>query len=472
MQQDVAVRTKKNLFGHPIGLSVLFSTEFWERFCYYGNSALATYYMVDFLFLGDRPQHVFGYTAVKSVLESMYGPLGPQPLAALVYGTFSAATYLTGLAGGALADRVLGQPRSVIIGAAAMSAGEFMLTDPNLFFVGLLIFVLGVGLFKPNIATQVGGLYEPGDSRIDRAYSIFYVGINLGALIAPVICGRLGHALPGQPPRWQYGFAAAGAGMLICLCVFLIGLRWLPPDAHARRRAAELSRQQRTHITESLSSAERRTVAALFMIAFCNIFFWGCYGQQYSTIALMAENNTNLSVGFLSFRPEDVQSINPFFIFTLTPLVIAFWAWQANTGREPAPVTKMAIGCTLTAACFGLLILPSIGIDQGGRAGVLWLVAALALQTVGELYLSPVGLSLFSRAAPAKYLSVMMAVNYMSLSIGFYLAGYLASFWSGMAKTTFFAMIASIAVGAALAIFALSRVLNPMLTKPAYTGAD
>ena len=464
MQQNVAVRSSKNFLGHPIGLSVLFSTELWERFCYYGNSALATYYMVDFLFLGNRAQNVLGYATVKRVLEGIYGPLGPQPLAALVFGTFTAATYLSGLAGGALADRVLGQMRSVIIGAITMASGEFMLADPALFFIGLLVFVLGVGLFKPNIATQVGALYTPGDSRIDSAYSIFYVGINIGALIAPVICGRLGHALPGEPPRWHYGFAAAGVGMLIGLGVFLIGLRWLPPDALARRRAAELQHRQRTPITGQLTQAERRTVGALFMVAFCNIFFWGCYGQQYSTIALMAENNTDLSIGVLSFRPEDVQSFNPFFIFTLTPVVIAYWAWQAKRGREPAPVTKMAVGCTLTAACFGLLILPSMGIDRGAHASVLWILAALALQTVGELYLSPVGLSLFSRTAPAKYLSVMMAVNFMSLSIGFYLAGYLASFWSSMQKANFFAMITAIALGAALAIFALSRVLNPMLS--------
>jgi POT family proton-dependent oligopeptide transporter len=440
----------------------------WERFCYYGNSALVTYYMVDFLFLGPRPEAVLGYGVVKSVLEGLYGKLGPQPLAALVYGSFSAGTYLTGLAGGALADRVLGQTRSVIIGAVAMAVGEFLLMDPHLFFMGLLVFVLGVGLFKPNIATQVGGLYQPGDSRIDSAYSIFYVGINLGALIAPLVVGRLGHAAQGEPPRWQYGFAVAGAGMLIGLVVFLIGLRWLPPDARARRRTAETARRQaREMVTTQLTQTERRTVGALFMVAFCNIFFWGCFGQQYSAIALMAQDNTNLSLGFVTFKPEDVQSFNPFFIFTLTPAVIALWAWQARRGGEPAPVTKMAIGCMLTASCFGLLILPSLGIDHGQRAGVLWLVAAMALQTMGELYVSPVGLSLFSRSAPAKYLSVMMAVNFLSLALGFYLAGYLASFWSGMHKADFFGMIAAIAAVTSVAIFVLSRVLNPILSAPA-----
>ena len=320
---------QRNFLGHPIGLSVLFGTEMWERFCYYGNNALITYYMVDYLFAGGRTEGVIGYASVKSALEGLYGPLAPQPLAALIYGAFGAGTYLMALAGGAIADRYLGQSRAVIAGAIIMAAGEFMLMNPNLFFLALLIFVLGVGLLKPNIATQVGGLYTPGDQRIDSAYSIFYVGINLGALIAPIICGRLGHAAPGQPPTWQYGFAAAGAGMLLGLAIFLTGLRFLPPDVRARRRALELAAiQAGTKTTAAkLTGAERRTVGSLFLVALFNLFFWACYFQQYSTLALMAENNVNLSVGFTTLHPEDVQSFNPFYIFAFTPVIIALWAW-------------------------------------------------------------------------------------------------------------------------------------------------
>ena len=355
--------------------------------------------------------------------------------------------------------------RAVIIGAVIMATGEFLLTDPSLFFIALLVFVLGVGLLKPNIATQVGGLYEPGDHRIDSAYSIFYVGINIGALLAPLICGRLGHAAPGAPPTWQYGFAAAGAAMLVGLAIFVLGLRTLPPDVRARRKAAEAISRQRTPsaASPSLTATERRTVVALVLVAFCNLFFWGCYGQQYSTIALMAQNNTNLSLGFITLHPEDIQSFNPFFIFAFTPLIIAFWSWQARRGREPAPVTKMAIGCLATAACFGLLAIAGLGIDRGAHVSILWLVAALAFQTVGELYLSPVGLSLFSRTAPAKLASIMMAVQFLSLAFGNYLAGYLASFWSGMGKASFFTMIAAIALSTAIAIWGLSRDVESLV---------
>jgi len=446
--------------GHPIGLSFLSGTEMWERFCYYGMRALLTYYMVDFLFLNGEPQHVLFYGTVKSVLEAIYGPLAPQPLASLIYGLYAATTYLTGVIGGTLADRVLGQRWCVLIGAVTMSVGEFLLTSPAMFFVGLLVLVIGAGMIKPNLTTQVGGLYKPGDSRIDRAYSIFYVGVNLGALIAPPICGRLGHAAPGQPPHWQYGFAAAGVGMLIGLTIFLIGMRRLPPDVRSRRKMAEAKGGAGV---SKLTARDRRAVVALILVAFFNLFFWGCYEQQGITIALMAQNNTNLSTWFGTLHPEDVQSFNPFFIFAFTPAIIAYWTRQARMGREPSPVTKMAIGCLVTALCFGMLIIPSVAVDAGRKVTVLWLVAAMALQTLGELYLSPVGLSLFSRASPAKLASLMMGVNYLSNFAGNYMAGYLGSFWSGMPKTHFFAMIAGISAATALAIFGLSRVLNPIL---------
>jgi POT family proton-dependent oligopeptide transporter len=455
--------------GHPVGLSFLFGTEMWERFCYYGMRAILTYYMVDFLFLHGEPQHVLFYGSVKSAMEFLYGPLGPQPLAALIYGLYTASTYLTGVIGGALADRVLGQRWCVLIGAITMATGEFLLTSPAMFFIGLLVLVMGAGMIKPNLTTQVGGLYKEGDSRIDTAYSIFYVGVNLGALIAPVICGRLTYAAPGHPQHWNYGFAAAGIGMLIGLVIFLIGLRRLPPDVRSRRMMAEAKSGASV---SKLTARDRQAVMALILVAFCNLFFWGCYEQQGITIALMAQNNTNLSTWFGTLLPEDVQSFNPFFIFTLTPVIIALWARQARRGREPSPVTKMAIGCLATALCFGMLIIPSISVDAGQKVTVLWLVAAMAIQTVGELYLSPVGLSLFSRASPAKLASLMMGVNFLSNFAGNYMAGYLGSFWSGMPKTHFFAMIAGISAATSLAIFALSRLLNPILAEDRSRGTD
>jgi POT family proton-dependent oligopeptide transporter len=447
---------ERTLFGHPLGLSVLFGTEMWERFCYYGMRALLTFYMVQFLFLGSEPAQVLGYGTVKAALEWLYrGQLGPQPLAALIYGLYTMATYLSGLFGGWFADAVLGQRRSVILGALIMAAGEFMLVNPHLFFLGLIVLVLGNGFFKPNISTQVGGLYRPGDQRIDSAYSVFYVGINLGALLAPLVCGYVAHA-GGGAPHWNYGFAAAGVGMLIGLCINLAGQRTLPPDVRKRHKASAAA-------NAPLSALDKRAVIALCVVAFFNLFFWGCYEQQGITIALMAADHTSLATPFFTWDAEDVQSFNPFFIFTMTPAIIAFWRWQATRGREPSPVTKMAMGCALSATCYGLLIIPGMQIDAGHRVSWLWLLGGMALLTVGELYLSPVGLSLFSKAAPAKLASLMMAVNFLSNAAGNYLAGYLGTFWDKMGKGPYFIMITSILMATAAAVAVLSVVLKPVL---------
>jgi POT family proton-dependent oligopeptide transporter len=345
----------------------------------------------------------------------------------------------------------------VVVGAIIMAAGEFTLMNPAWFFIGLLVLVTGNGFFKANISTQVGGLYKPGDSRIDRAYSIFYVGINLGALIAPVICGRLGHSTPGQAPHWQYGFAAAGIGLLVGLAIYIAGQPALPPDIRARRRAAGADAK--------LTRDEKRAVFALLLVAFFNLFFWACYEQQGITIALMAQDHTVLATPLGTLLPEDVQSFNPFFIFTLTPLIVALWAWQSRKGVEPTSVIKMAIGCAFTAATFAMLILPGMAIDAGQKTSVYWLVGAMATLTIGELYVSPVGLSLFSKAAPAQLASLMMGVNFLSNFAGNYMAGYLGSFWTGMGKARYFAMISVITGVTAIAIAMLNRVLKPVLDK-------
>ncbi len=453
----------RTLFGHPVGLAFLFGTEMWERFSYYGMRALLTFYMVDFLFLGSEPSHVLGYATLKSGLESMYGPLGPQPLASLIYGLYTALVYLTPLAGGAIADTLIGQRWAVIIGTIVMAAGEFLLMSPALFFIGLIVLIIGVGFIKPNLSTQVGGLYAPGDSRIDRAYSIFYLGLNIGALIAPVVCGRLGHSAPGQPPHWYLGFGAAGVGMILALIIYLIGIGRLPPDLRQRRQKAARLVASAGGTPAKLGAREWQAIGSLLLVAFFNLFFWAGYEQQGITIALLAQNNTNLHTIFGTLHPEDIQAFNPFFILSLTPLVIAFWSWQARTGREPPPVIKMSIGCALLAAGNALMMLPAGAVDHGATISVWWLFLSIMLVTVGELYLSPVGLSLFSRAAPARVASLMMGVNFLSNFAGNYMAGYLGHFWERMPHAEFFGMIAGIGAAASVAIFVLGRTVGPVL---------
>src|SRR5690348_1300646 len=217
--------TAADLFGHPRGLSFLFATEMWERFSYYGMRALLVLYMVHYLLLPGAVEHVIGFGAARRTLEALFGPLDIQPLASQIYGFYTGLVYLTPLLGGLLADRVLGQRRTVIIGAALMAIGHFMMAFEPLFLFALLTLILGNGAFKPNISTQVGGLYAPGDARRDRAYSIFYVGINIGAFFAPLVCGTL-----GEEAGWRFGFGAAGVGMLISTAIYLYALRLLPED--------------------------------------------------------------------------------------------------------------------------------------------------------------------------------------------------------------------------------------------------
>src|SRR5215469_11030225 len=225
-------RTRKaanELFGHPRGLTFLFATEMWERFSYYGMRALLVLYMVKLLLLPGHSENVIGLGALRYLLESMSGPLDVQPFSSHVYGLYTGLVYLTPVFGGMLADRVLGQHRTILLGAAMMAIGHFMMAFEPLFLIALTMLILGNGAFKPNMSAQVGGLYAPGDPRRDRAYSIFYVGINLGALLAPLVCGTLGELV-----AWHYGFSAAGVGMIIGLGVYLYAAPSLPPDERDR----------------------------------------------------------------------------------------------------------------------------------------------------------------------------------------------------------------------------------------------
>ncbi|HEX9464765.1 MAG TPA: peptide MFS transporter [Alphaproteobacteria bacterium] len=443
-----------DLLGHPRGLTFLFATEMWERFSYYGMRALLVLYMVKYLLQPAQAHSVFGLDVLKGWLEALFGPLDIQPLASQIYGLYTGLVYLTPIFGGLLADRVLGQRRTVIIGASLMAAGHFMMASEQLFLLALLMLILGNGAFKPNISTQVGGLYAAGDPRRDRAYSIFYVGINLGAFLAPLVCGTLGEEL-----GWHYGFTAAGVGMLIGLAIYLAALRNLPPDELHKLRAAAKERAP-------LSRDERRGIVALLILAVPVTLFWATYEQQGNTIALWADANTDRSVNLLLWRGEIpttwFQAFNPFMIFAFTPLVVGWWARQARRGREPGTVIKMSLGC-LGVAAANLIMALAAWSAGGGTASWLWLLAYFVVITLGELYLSPIGLSLVSKLAPAKLLSMMMGLWLATSFVGNFMAGWLGSLWTALDKPLFFVLIAGIAAVAAAAIAICHRPLAPIL---------
>jgi POT family proton-dependent oligopeptide transporter len=442
-----------DLFGHPRGLSYLFATEMWERFSYYGMRALLVLYMVKHLLQPEHAQAVIGFASLKAALEALFGPLDIQPLSSQIYGLYTGLVYLTPVFGGILADRVLGQRRTVVIGASLMAIGHFMMAFEPLFLLALFVLILGNGAFKPNISTQVGTLYAPGDPRRDRAFSIFYVGINLGAFLAPLICGTLGEEL-----GWHYGFGAAGVGMTLGLAIYLYASRTLPPDV--RSRVLTQGKAQ------PFSRDEWRAMGALILLALPVMFFWATYEQQGNTIALWADTYTDRAINLLFWAGQIpvtwFQAFNPFMIFAFTPFILALWKRQAARGREPSTVLKMALGC-FGVALANLVMVAAAATAGGGKASWLWLAAYFVVITIGELYLSPVSLSLVTKVAPARAVSMMMGVWLATSFTGNFLAGYLGSFWSVMAKGSFFMMIFVIAALAGLVILAFVRPLKPIL---------
>ena len=444
-----------DLFGHPRGLTYLFATEMWERFSYYGMRALLVLYMVKYLLQPEQAELVLGYSVLKDGLEALFGPLGVQPLASHIYGLYTGLVYLTPLIGGLIADRWLGQRRTVVVGAALMALGHFMMAFEPLFLLALTVLILGNGAFKPNISTQVGGLYTPGDPRRDRAYSIFYVGINIGAFFSPLVAGTLGELY-----GWHYGFGAAGVGMTIGLLIYLWASPALPPDELHKRRNVSTESQP-------LTRDEWRAMIALVLLCIPVTFFWATYEQQGNTIALWADAETdrtlNLVVTTVEIPVTWFQAFNPFMIFAFTPFIVALWAWQARRAREPSTVTKMAFGCFGMALANLILVAAAWSTGDGGKASWLWLFWYFVVLTVAELYLSPIGLSLVSKVAPAKILSLMMGVWLATSFTGNFVAGYIGSFWSGMDKADFFLMVAAIAAAAGMVIAAFNPFLRGML---------
>lgn len=437
--------TAADLFGHPRGLTFLFTTEMWERFSYYGMRALLVLYMLKYLLLPEHTADVAGLAGLRSALEFLFGPLAPQPLASQIYGIYTGLVYLTPVFGGLLADRVLRQRSAVLLGAGLMAIGHFLMAFEHLFLLALFVLILGNGAFKPNISTQVGHLYARGDRRRDRAFSIFYVGINLGAFMAPLVCGTL-----GETYGWHYGFLAAGAGMTIGLITYLLAAPSLPPDAFVRREMTNTPMRR----------DEWLAIAAIAALMLPVSLYWATYEQQGNTIALWADQNTDRFIFGFEIPVTWFQSFNPFMIFAFTPLVVALWRRQG--ANEPSTVAKMAIGCTLNASAYLLMALAAWNAG-GGQASWLWLFGFFVIITTGELYLSPVGLSLVSKVAPARLLSMMMGVWLSTSFLGGFLAGYLGTFWSSMTRPAFFLMLAAVSGLAALAIALLIRPLRPML---------
>ena len=448
----------KTWFGHPRGLFFLFLTEMWERFSYYGMRSLLVLYMIQHLFLRpDVGQQVLGFAAIKGVLEHVFGPLDTQQLSSQIYGLYTAFVYLTPFFGGMLADRVIGQRRAVVLGAILMAIGHFLMASENHFFLALMFLILGNGAFKPNISTQVGLLYPQGDPRRDGAFTIFYMGINLGAFFSPLVCGTL-----GQKVGWHWGFAAAGVGMIAGLIIYLIGQKHLAPDQLAQRRKAH----EGEAFKEKLTKDEMLRIGALVVICALNIVFWGVYEQQGNTLQIFADSNTAWPT-ILGFTIPSTwyQAFNPAMIFILAPILPMFWAWQAKRNQEPSSVTKMGLGCLMLGLGFIILIVAARNMTDASKLNLGWLTSTTLIFTIGELYLSPIGLSFVTKIAPARMVSMLMGVWFLANFFGNYLNGFLGTYYGKMSHTQYFTLLLGLGVAAGLAILVVSRPLDKVVRK-------
>jgi POT family proton-dependent oligopeptide transporter len=508
----------RRFLGHPRGLGLLFLVEMWERFSYYGMRALLVLYLVNAM---------------------RWDPAR----ASLLYGAYTGSVYLTPVFGGWLADRVLGTRRSLVIGGLVIAFGHFLLAfGPSPvtagaaspggaamlpFYLGLICVVIGTGFFKPNVSTMVGQLYAPGDDRRDAGFTIFYMGINSGAFIAPFICGWLGERV-----GWEYGFGAAGVGMLLGLLIFLYyrdkvipGIGFPPADgAHAARaadapvaRAAEALAQPQTadrtsngtvhavigavagallalfgtHWHPQLTSLlgifmaaaagavisvgilgtrgdERRRMIALFIVVTFGMFFWLAFEQAGSSLTLFADKNTDRNLGSFLVPASWFQSIQPLAIILLAPVMAFLWRALARRHREPSTSLKMVAGLALVGAGFLFLVFAGGPADRGVLVSPMFLVSAYLLHTVGELCLSPVGLSYVTKVAPARFGSLMMGVWFLATAAANYLGGFLASMMHEVPSLRSFFMIPVVtSFGAAILMLALVPLLKKLTSSVA-----
>ncbi|MFO0694436.1 MAG: peptide MFS transporter [Polyangiales bacterium] len=448
---DASVPHGRALLGHPRGLFVLFLTEMWERMSYYGMRALLVLYMTSHLFVSDGvAERVLGFGSIASLLADPSEAHFADHLASRVYGLYTGFVYFTPFFGGLLADRWLGPRRSVLLGGTLMMIGHFLMAFEALFFVALVFLVLGNGAFKPNISSQVGSLYAEGDPKRDQAFTLFYVGINLGAMLAPLVCGTLGQTL-----GWHFGFGAAGVGMFLGLLVYGFGERHVRPIAPVHHEDGGVAKRT--------PAEERRIVTALVTVSLISLVFWAAYEQQGNTLQLWADRQTDWHVLGLSIPSTWYQSMNPLLILVLTPLLGAYWDARRAKGKEPTTIGKMVLGCFFLALGYVVMIVAARAVPDGARGSILWLAFSTFFLTVGELYLSPIGLSLISRSAPRRMVGTLMGVWFLASFFGNTLAGQLGTLYSDMPKELFFAMLGALAMGAGLAIAIVKRPLERAL---------
>ncbi|MFY0583971.1 peptide MFS transporter [Cystobacter fuscus] len=484
----------RGFFGHPRGLATLFFTEMWERFSFYGMKALLILFMTETAARGG-----LGFDTAK---------------ASAIYGLYGSAVYLTALPGGWLADRFIGQRRAVLVGGIIIALGHFSMamTGVAFFYLGLVLIVTGTGLLKPNISAMVGGLYPEGGARRDAGFSIFYMGINIGVSVAPVVVGLLGERV-----SWHAGFGVAGVGMVLGLIQYVAGGRHLGdvglatrastgPSAEAPRAGSRalvlgvgavlvvlLGVLQGLDVVDmtnavglgdaagfvivalalaffgymfaagGLDAADKRRLAVIGVFFLSSTIFWAGFEQAGSSLNLFARELTDREVFGWNVPASLLQSINGVFIITLAPVFAWLWVWLNRRGREPSSPAKFSLGLVMLGAGFLVMVGASLAAAGGHRVSPMWLVLTYLLHTFGELSLSPVGLSTVTKLAPPRTVGMMMGVWFMSMSLGNLIAGRVAGQFEAMPLPQLFGAVATVAIAAGVLLALFVRPLRRMM---------
>ncbi|KFA90146.1 peptide MFS transporter [Archangium violaceum] len=429
--------------GHPKGLYLLFTTEMWERMSYYGMRALLVLYMV-----GATDKGGFGWS---------------QGDALRIYGLYTGLVYATPVLGGYLADRYLGQRLSVTLGGILMMLGQFVLAMPGnsetLFFTGLGLLVVGNGFFKPNISTMVGGLYAPGDPRRDGAFTIFYIGINVGAFLASAVCGTLGEKF-----GWMYGFGSAGVGMGLGVLVFLAFGKKLLGDVGLAPKPVERKASAVAAPAQALTRQEWDRVIVILVLALFVVFFWAAFEQAGGLMNLYTDAKVDRNVFGFEVPTTWMQAVNPLFIMLLGPIFAEMWTGLGRKNKDPSIPAKMAMGLLLLSFGFVFMLGASKQSEAaGGKAALMWVVAAYFFHTAGELCLSPVGLSMVTKLAPARFASLLMGVWFIANAVANYLAGLIGGYAEKLGEFDLFMAITVATAVAGVVLLAISPFLKRMM---------
>ncbi len=429
------------LFGHPRGLTYLLATEAFERFSYYGMQTLLVLYMAGYLLHPGTVEHVRGFAPFRAMIETATGKLTDQALATQIFGLYTGLVYLTPVLGGFIGDRILGRRRAVVVGLLLMVAGHFLMASEAMFLLALATLASGGGLLKGNVAAQVGGLYAPHDSRRDRAFAVFYMAINGGGTLAPIVCGTIGELY-----GWHYGFASAGGFMLVGLAVYLAGLRHLPADIISQQQA----------VAPSYAAWPLTQIAALVTIWLVAALFWTVISQGWNTYILWVRDHVDRAAFGHTIPVTWFASLDAFTGIALAPAVLAIWRRQAAKSSEPHDLTKIAIGCVIYAFCM-------LGLAIGGfgafKVSVLWVLLCSCVGAIGYLYVAPIMVSIVSRAVPASLTGTAIAIYYTSIFAGSVFSGWLGRFYGVVSDASFWTIHAGICLAGAVLVLGPRRFL-------------